>query len=259
MFGRIALVISAAIYCFPRRADETRLYPRSSITFLHPFYLFPGFFRNSIVSCSMKLRLLFQHGSSHFWSIWSKITLLIFSHTVCNHQFREKIKDLILFLFEGTLTYILLYIIYYINLWYTNGILLHFFFHLLSDPFHFDFKEVIEESDLSVAHSFRNVRILTPKSLTVGILQNDIWSTEVPHKIDECRETRQKAGEYRWTSWEAVSSDGTYSSLETFKFTSITRHRGYHYYRPETSSSFLWSDRFPCFSFLLHSGPLSFQ
>lgn len=158
-----------------------------------------------------------------------------------------------------TLTYILLYIIYYINLWYTNGILLHFFFHLLSDPFHFDFKEVIEESDLSVAHSFRNVRILTPKSLTVGILQNDIWSTEVPHKIDECRETRQKAGEYRWTSWEAVSSDGTYSSLETFKFTSITRHRGYHYYRPETSSSFLWSDRFPCFSFLLHSGPLSFQ
>lgn len=127
MFGRIALVISAAIYCFPRRADETRLYPRPSITFLHPFYLFPDFFRNSIVSCSMKLRLLFQHGSSHFWSIWSKITLLIFSHTVCNHQFREKIKDLILFLFKDTLTYILLYIIYYINLWYTNGILLHFF------------------------------------------------------------------------------------------------------------------------------------
>lgn len=134
-----------------------------------------------------------------------------------------------------------------------------FFFHLLSDPFHFDFKEVIEDPDLWVAHSFRNVRILTPKSLAVGILPNDIWSTEVPHKIDECRETRQKAGEYRWTSWEAVSSDGTYSSPETFKFTSITRHCGYHYYRPETSSSFLWSDRFPCFSFLLHSGPLPFQ
>lgn len=152
------------------------------------------------------------------------------------------------------------YILYIILTFGTlMGFYFIFFFHLLSDPFHFDFKEVIEESDLSVAHSFRNVRILTPKSLTVGILQNDIWSTEVPHKIDECRETRQKAGEYRWTSWEAVSSDGTYSSLETFKFTSITRHRGYHYYRPETSSSFLWSDRFPCFSFLLHSGPLSFQ
>lgn len=43
MFGRIALVISATIYCFPRRAGETRLYPRPSITFLHPFYLFPCF------------------------------------------------------------------------------------------------------------------------------------------------------------------------------------------------------------------------
>lgn len=136
MFGRITLVISAAIYCFPRHADETRLYPRPSITFLHPFYLFPCFFRNSIVSCSMKLRLLFQHSSSHFWSIWSKVTPLIFSHTVCNHQFREKIKDLILFLFKDTLTYILLYIIYYINLWYTNGILLHFVpFVLWSIPF----------------------------------------------------------------------------------------------------------------------------
>lgn len=137
MFGRIALVISAAIYCFPRRAGETRLYPRPSITFLHPFYLFPCFFRNSIVSCSMKLRLLFQHGSSHSWSILSKVALLIFSHTVCNHKFREKIKDLILFLFKDILTYILLYIVYYINLWYTNGILLHFFFPfaLWSIPF----------------------------------------------------------------------------------------------------------------------------
>lgn len=124
MFGRIALVISAAIYCFPRRADETRLYPRPSITFLYPFYLFPCFFRNSIVSCSMKLRLLFQHGSSHFWSIWSKVTLLIFSHTVCNHQFREKIKDLILFLFKDTLTYILFYILYIIL---TFGTLMGFY------------------------------------------------------------------------------------------------------------------------------------